>query len=252
VKLARPAINAVDIDSLVPKQERTPPRVASRGRTVVPFRVMVPKKRALRIGRLVQTFAVVAALLLFAVSARVGWNVGKKTPPFDMLFADVTEASAESATLLPAAPAENSPETAANNVATRIATLDLPQSQRESASGSDVAAIAPPRVPGGPKSVVRDAAEASSVVAGLSDNDRILTVAIEKDSTLMDLCMQHLGHFDTDMLEQTLALNPMLSDVNHIPAGRRIRLPLYLRRGFVSQSEALEMPATLEAHKERP
>jgi general secretion pathway protein A len=252
VKMVREAINDVEIESLVPKQERTPPRVASPGRTVVPFRVMVPKKRALGIGRLVQTFAVVSALLLFALSARVGWNVGKRTPPFDVLFADVTEASAESATLLPAAPAENSPETATNKVATPIATFDLPQSQRESASGSDVAAIAPPRVPGGPKSVVRDAAEPSSVVAGLSDNDRILTVAIEKDSTLMDLCMQHLGHFDTEMLEQALTLNPTLIDVNHIAAGQRIRLPLYLRRGFVSQSEALETPVKLEAHKERP
>jgi phage tail protein X len=90
------------------------------------------------------------------------------------------------------------------------------------------------------------------VVAGLSDDDRILTIAIEKDSTLMDLCMQHLGRFDTDMLEQTLALNPSLSDVNHIAAGQRVRLPLYLRRGFVSQSQALETAATAEAHKERP
>jgi hypothetical protein len=68
----------------------------------------------------------------------------------------------------------------------------------------------------------------------------------------MDICMQHLGRFDTDMLEQTLALNPTLRDVNHLAAGQRIRLPRYLRRGFVSQSEALEMPATTEAHKERP
>ena len=90
------------------------------------------------------------------------------------------------------------------------------------------------------------------MVAGLSDNDRILTIAIEKDSTLMELCMQHLGRFDTDMLEQTLALNPSLSDVNHIAAGQRIRLPLFLRRGFVSQSEPLGTPAILEARKEKP
>ncbi len=254
VKMVREAINDVEIESLVPKQERTPPRVASPSRTVVPFRVMLPKKKELTIGRLVQTFAVVAALLLFALSARVGWNVGKHTPPFDALFADASDAPAESATLPAAVPAENSPETATSNVATPTTTLDLPQSQRENAGGSDAAAIAPPRVPGGPKSVVRDAAAVSSVVAGLSADDRILTIAIEKDSTLMDLCMQHLGRFDTDMLEQTLALNPALtiSEVNHIAAGQRIRLPLYLRRGYVNQSEALTTPAMLEARKERP
>ena len=54
------------------------------------------------------------------------------------------------------------------------------------------------------------------------------------------------------MLEQTLALNPSISDVNHIAAGQRIRLPLFLRRGFVSQSETLGTPAILEARKERP
>ena len=252
VKMVREAINDVEIESLVPKQERTPPRVASPGRTVVPFRVMLPKKKELRIGRLVQTFAVVSALLLFALSARVGWNVGKRTPPFDVLFADGTDAPAESATLLPTAPAENSPEMATNNVATPMTAFDLPQSQRENAGGGAAAAIAPPRVPAGPKSLPRNAAEPSSVAAGLSDNDRILTIAIEQDSTLMDLCMQHLGRFDTDMLEQTLALNPTLSDVNRIAAGQRIRLPLYLRRGFVNQAEVLETPATLEARKERP
>jgi type II secretory pathway predicted ATPase ExeA len=252
VKMVREAINDVEIESLVPRQERTPPRVASTGRTVVPFRVMLPKRKELRIGRLVQSFAVVSALLLFVVSARVGWSVGKRTPPFDVLFAAGTDARTDSANLVPAVPEENSPQMATTEVVAPIAASDLPQSQRENAGGSDVAAVAPPRAPAGPKSVGRDAPEPSSIVAGLSDNDRILTVAIEKDSALMDICMQHLGRFDTDMLEQTLALNPTLRDVNHLAAGQRIRLPRYLRRGFVSQSEALEMPATTEAHKERP
>ena len=252
VKMVREAINDVEIESLVPKQVRTPPRVASPGRTVVPFRAILPQKKVARINRLIPACAVVCALLLFALSARVGWNVGKRTPPFDVLFADGTDAPAESATLMPAAPAENSPQMATTEAAAPIAASDLPQSQRENAGDSDVAAIAPPRVPAGPTIRPRDAEEPSSVVAGLSDNDRILTVAIEKDSTLMDVCMRHLGRFDTDMLEQTLALNPALRDVNHVSAGQRIRLPRYLRRGFVDQSEALETPATLEAHKERP
>jgi hypothetical protein len=64
--------------------------------------------------------------------------------------------------------------------------------------------------------------------------------------------MRHLGRFDTDMLEQTLALNPTLSDVNHVAAGQRIRLPLYLRRGYVSQANTVDGPGTVEARKERP
>jgi len=248
----REAIADVEIESLVPRAVRTPPRVATPGRAILPFRTMMPQKQVRRMNRLVPAFAVVCALLLFALSARVGWNVGKRTPPFDVLFADGTDAPAESATLMPAAPAENSPQMATTEAAAPIAASDLPQSQRENAGDSDVAAIAPPRVPAGPTIRPRDAEEPSSVVAGLSDNDRILTVAIEKDSTLMDVCMRHLGRFDTDMLEQTLALNPALRDVNHVSAGQRIRLPRYLRRGFVDQSEALETPATLEAHKERP
>ncbi len=251
-KMVQEAINDVEIESLVPKQERTPPRVAGAGRTVVPFRVMLPKKSEMRIGRLIQTFAVVSAVLLFALSARVGWNVGKRTPPFDVLFADGTDAPAGSAALMQPALAENASEIATNDVANPITAFDLPQSQPQNAGGGAVAAIAPPRVPDGSKSAARSGPEVSSLVAGLSDNDRILTIAIEKDSTLMELCVQHLGRFDTDMLEQTLALNPSLSDVNHIAAGQRIRLPLFLRRGFVSQSETLGTPAILEARKERP
>jgi type II secretory pathway predicted ATPase ExeA len=252
VKMVREAAADVEIESLVPKSERMPPRAAAVGRAVLPFRTMLPKKKRLRIGRLMQTFAVVSAVLLFALSARVGWNVGKRTPPFAVLFSGGTAMPVESATILAEAAPKKSPEMAANDMATPIAASDLPQSQRENAGGSDAAAITPPRVPAGPKTLLRGAAEPSNIVAGLSDNDRILTVAIEKDSTLMDLCMQHLGRFDTDMLEQTLALNPTLGDVNRIAAGQRIRLPLYLRRGFVNKAEALETPATLEARKERP
>lgn len=99
---------------------------------------------------------------------------------------------------------------------------------------------------------MRTAPGPSSIAAGLSDNDRILTVATAIDATLLDLCMQHLERFDTKTLEETIALNPSLRDVNHIAAGQRIRLPLYLKPGFVSQAETADRPETLEAHKERP
>src|SRR5271156_6709030 len=71
VKMVREAMNDVEIESLVPRGERTPPRVATPGRTVLPFRALLPKKKTHRINRLIPACAVVCALLLFAVSARV-------------------------------------------------------------------------------------------------------------------------------------------------------------------------------------
>ena len=254
VKMVREAIADVEIESLVPRAVRTPPRVATPGRTILPFRTMAPQKQVRRMNRLVPAFAVVCALLLFALSARVGWNVGKKTPPFDVLFADQTEVALQSTEPLPTAAAENAAEIATSATAAAMADSEIPASPREVAGGSVAAEVPSSTAPAPvrPKSAVRDAPGPSSVAAGLSDNDRILTVAIEKDAALLDICMQHLERFDTRTLEETLALNPSLTDVNHIAAGQRIRLPLYLRRGFVSQADASDTPGTLEAHKERP
>jgi general secretion pathway protein A len=252
VKMVREAIADVEIESLVPRAERTPPRVATPGRTVLPFRAMLPKKQERRINRLIPAFAVVCALLMFAVSARVGWNVGKKTAPFDVLFADEAEAPSQIAEPLLAASVESSPEIATNVAAPATLDSEIPASPRENAGGSDAAMVPSSTIPARPKSLMDNAPEPPSVAAGLSDNDRILTVAVERDANLLDICMQHLERFDTKTLEETLALNPSLTDVNHITAGQRIRLPLYLKPGFVSQSDAGGMPGTLEAHKERP
>jgi general secretion pathway protein A len=252
VKMVREAINDVEIESLVPRAERTPPRVAAPGRTVLPFRAMLPKKNEWRLGRLIPAVAVVCALLLFALSARVGWNVGKKTAPFDILFADEPDISSQVAKPLQVASLESSAEIATKAGAAARVDSEIPASPREDAGGSDAAMVPSSIVPARPKNTIRNAPESFSVAAGLSDNDRILTVAIERDATLLDVCMQHLERFDTKTLEETLALNPSLIDVNHLTAGQRIRLPLYLKRGFLSLSETADMPGALESHKERP
>ena len=255
VKMVKEAICDVEIESLVPKAERTPPRVAGPGRTIVPFRAMLPKKKERRIGRvgrMIPAFAVVCAVVLFAISARIGWNVGMRTPPFDVLFAAEADTTSQIAKPVVPAAAENLPEVASAVVASASANSEIPAPPREDAAGPAAAVPAAGVVPVRLKNVMRSAPEPTSVAAGLSDNDRILTVAIEGETTLLDLCMRHLGRFDTTTLEETLALNPALSDVNHIAAGQRIRLPLYLRRGFVSQAEDVNGPATLEAQKERP
>ena len=256
VKMVKEAIGDVEMESLVPKAERTPPRVASPGRTIVPFRAMLPKKKERRIGRMIPAFAVVCAVVLFAICARIGWNVGMRTPPFDVLFAAEADAPANITKPMAYPAVENAADAAGAAPsavpATATANPEIPAPPREDAAGPTAVVPAASVVPVRVKSAMRNAPEAISVAAGLSDNDRILTVAIERETTLLDLCMQHLGRFDTTTLEETLALNPALSDVNHIAAGQRIRLPLYLRRGFVSQVEEVNGAATLEAQKERP
>jgi type II secretory pathway predicted ATPase ExeA len=252
VKMVREAINDVEIESLVPRAERTPPHVAAPGRTILPFRTMLPKLKEHGINRLLPACAVVCALLLFALSARVGWNVGKRTPPFDVLFAGETDTPPQIARPLPPVAAENSPEIATNAAVAPLANFEAPSPPRGNAGGGDAAVAPLSTVPARPNSAMPAAPLPTSVAVGLSDNHRILTVAIEKDTALLDICMQHLDRFDTRTLEETLALNPSLSDVNHIAAGQRIRLPLYLRRGFVSQADTAYTSGTLEAHKQRP
>jgi protein-tyrosine kinase len=146
VKMVREAINDVEMESRVPRAERTPPRMATPGRTVLPFRTMHPKRKERRVNRLIPAFAVVCALLLFAVSARVGWNVGKRTPPFDVLFTEETEAPTQVASPLPAAAAEDSVETVTRVAAAVVTDPEILASPREDARGSDAAAVPTPTV----------------------------------------------------------------------------------------------------------
>ena len=50
-------------------------------------------------------------------------------------------------------------------------------------------------------------------------------VAVGPDQTLRDICIQHLGNFDLQRLHQIEALNPGMSDLDHLEAGQRLRLP---------------------------
>jgi general secretion pathway protein A len=250
-RMVREVVSDLEIESLVPKSERTPPRTVIPGRNIVPFSSLLPKKNERRSGRLIPAFAVVCALVLFAISTRIGWNVGKHTPPFDVLFAAENDAPIEATQNLPAE-ADAAMENVTNDAAAPVPAREYSAPLREDMDGAAAATVTAPAIPVQPINSMRNESGPSSIVAGLSDNDRILTVAIEKETNLLDLCMQHLERFDTTTLEETLALNPSLSDVNHIAAGQRVRLPLYLRRGFVGQPEAADRPATLNAQKVRP
>jgi nucleoid-associated protein YgaU len=50
-------------------------------------------------------------------------------------------------------------------------------------------------------------------------------VTVRPDQTLRDVCIQHLGNFDLKRLHQVEALNPTMTDPNHIEPGQRLRLP---------------------------
>jgi hypothetical protein len=50
-------------------------------------------------------------------------------------------------------------------------------------------------------------------------------ITVGPDQTLQAVCIQHLGEFDLQRLHQVEALNPRLTDPDHLEAGQKIRLP---------------------------
>ena len=55
---------------------------------------------------------------------------------------------------------------------------------------------------------------------------QILTVATRPGQTLEEICLLYVGHFDVQLWDGIRALNPDLTEVNHLEAGQLIRLPL--------------------------
>ncbi len=69
---------------------------------------------------------------------------------------------------------------------------------------------------------------APETVAG----DRVRTVIVEKGATLRHLSLEYLNRFDPAALSEIRALNPEVTDPDHIKSGQQIRLPLHLRRDW--------------------
>ena len=59
-----------------------------------------------------------------------------------------------------------------------------------------------------------------------TNTGEILTVAAGADQSIKDLTLRYVGHFDNDLSEQILALNPDLKDPDHLQVGQLIRIPL--------------------------
>jgi type II secretory pathway predicted ATPase ExeA len=54
---------------------------------------------------------------------------------------------------------------------------------------------------------------------------RTVTVEVKPGKTFYRICVDHFGRFDPEIARQILALNPQITDLNHIEVGQRIVLP---------------------------
>ena len=50
-------------------------------------------------------------------------------------------------------------------------------------------------------------------------------ITVGPDQTLQEVCIQHLGSFDLQRLHQVEALNPRITNLDHLETGQRLRLP---------------------------
>jgi general secretion pathway protein A len=59
-----------------------------------------------------------------------------------------------------------------------------------------------------------------------TENGQVITVVAGPQQTLKDLSLRYVGHFDDDLSNKIVSLNPGLADPDHLEAGQLIRIPL--------------------------
>jgi type II secretory pathway predicted ATPase ExeA len=59
-----------------------------------------------------------------------------------------------------------------------------------------------------------------------TDHGQVLTVVAGPQQSLKDLSLRYAGHFDSDLSNKILSLNPDLKDPDHLEEGELIRIPL--------------------------
>jgi general secretion pathway protein A len=74
-------------------------------------------------------------------------------------------------------------------------------------------------------SSIVEASTGTAIGNHLNANTASFEVTVVPDQTLQDVCIQHLGNFDLQRLHQVEALNPRLTDPDHIVAGQKLWLP---------------------------
>ena len=69
------------------------------------------------------------------------------------------------------------------------------------------------------------ASKESTTSSHSNANSQLVAVTVKPNQTLRDICVQHWGTFDSQRLHQVEALNPWMTDPDHIEAGQKLRLP---------------------------
>lgn len=267
-KMVQEAAADVEMESLLPKPQKVL-RVVMPKRAAAPLRVsrptatprIQPRANPYRASRMVPAFATFCALMLLATFEWVAWDRGERTPAFDVLMASNAQDGRG------AAESDRTDTTTA---------MDLPVDAINQADA--YADIAPYATPGQPtvSEATRGALDGpvpvnnlrallpaatrplagvptdTSVIAGRSQNDEILTVVVEKEVTVRQLAMQYVGRFDENVLSEIYTLNPGLRDAAHIEIDQRLRLPLYLQRDFKAAKLDPVRSASVQAQRDTP
>ncbi|HEY0704944.1 MAG TPA: AAA family ATPase [Candidatus Acidoferrales bacterium] len=256
-RMVQEAAADVEMESLLPKTQKLAPlpvpakRVPVRSAPVArPVVREIPARATRSSARLmVPAFAGFCALMLLATFFWVAWERGERTPPFDTLMASTPPAALTGPGL-----------DATQTSSLENASGDTVQGAEMSGAGDqavaaevlgvgtmgDEAAADRDRV----RSAVPAGWSPASITAGLSHNDEILTIVVEREVTLRQLATQYIGRFDEVVLEEIFTLNPDMHRVGSIEIGQRMRLPLYLRKEFKRLPQVEAQNAPLEAVKE--
>jgi type II secretory pathway predicted ATPase ExeA/nucleoid-associated protein YgaU len=76
-----------------------------------------------------------------------------------------------------------------------------------------------------PESPSEQTTAGKAKVAGTGTGSKSFEITVEPNQTLQDIAMKYLGDFNLKRLHQIEALNPKLTDPDHIRLGQKIRLP---------------------------
>jgi len=248
-KMVQEAAADVEMESLLPKPQKLPKVVMPKRApaVVIPIRPLAvpkvqPAKNLSVSNRMVPAFAACLTLMLLATFSWIAWDRGEKTPPFDVLMA------ASSPAALKTAPSGSVAQREPAAIYVRSA---QERAQVEPGEGDPVQPASVPTLAANPDSssskAVAEVRPRTSIPAGFSQNDEILTVVVEQKATVRQLSLQYVGRFDEIVMAEIRTLNPELRDADHIEIGARLRLPLYLRKEIKATGQGAIHSASLES-----
>jgi phage tail protein X len=90
----------------------------------------------------------------------------------------------------------------------------------------------------------------SPVRAGLLQGSRL--VRVNPNESLIRISFNNFGRFDTEILEEILALNPGITDPDYIQSGQELVIPSVAHDSKAPQSVAGQNPRTSSTEVEKP